>query len=135
MQSYCIPNFFKLAFSHKKPGAWLLTGAGYNSDRFNSGRTHKLPEFFGVFTTVMRRKFDVDEYRSLTYIRAIKQWASTPLVSVYQNYKTNTRGPRNPEARQERGWQHRKPGQISLQLHPLPQGFAGEGERSGQVQR
>src|SRR5690554_2026900 len=83
MQRYCILNLFKLAFPHKKPGAGLLSGTGHNSNRFNPGGTYKLPELFRIFSTVVRRKFDVDEYRSLTYIRAIKQWASTPLNSVY----------------------------------------------------
>jgi hypothetical protein len=73
-----IPDFLKLALSHKKTRAGLLPGAGYRSNRLYAGGCHQFPELSRIFRIVMGGKINVNENRPFSDIWTLKQVSSTP---------------------------------------------------------
>src|SRR5690606_24629196 len=73
-----IPDFLKLALSHKKPRAGLLPGAGYSSNRLYAGGCHQFPELSRIFGIVVGGKINVNENRPFSDIWTLKQVSSTP---------------------------------------------------------
>jgi hypothetical protein len=73
-----IPDFLKLAITHKKTRTWLLSGACYQSGRHHACRYYQFPKLIGIFSIVVRSKVDVNQDSYFTDIGTFKQVISAP---------------------------------------------------------
>src|SRR5680860_1623560 len=81
-RGYCSADLLKLAITHKKARARLLARPGDCIHRLYTSRNDQLAKFARVFISIVRGKINIDQNRTLTNVRTLKQWAVSPSYAI-----------------------------------------------------